>query len=89
MVCARPHRNLGILSLEEKTKEKENLSCRSGCVTYDTYIPLLEPQRHTWKDLHKVSTLPKVVILRQHFVHALTKICCRLICHKKILTQIF
>ena len=33
MVCARPHRNLGILSLEEKTKEKENISCRSGCVT--------------------------------------------------------
>jgi hypothetical protein len=33
MVCARPHRNSGILSLEEKTKKKENLSCRSGCVT--------------------------------------------------------
>jgi hypothetical protein len=30
MVCARPHRNSGILSLEEKMK---NLGCRSGCVT--------------------------------------------------------
>ena len=33
MVCARPHRNSWILLLEEKTKKKENLSCRSGCVT--------------------------------------------------------
>jgi hypothetical protein len=31
MVYARPHRNSGILSLEEKTKKK--FSCRSGCVT--------------------------------------------------------
>jgi hypothetical protein len=30
MVCARPHRNSRILSLEEKTK---NLGCHSGCVT--------------------------------------------------------
>jgi hypothetical protein len=30
MVCARPHRNSGILSLEEKMK---NLGCRSGYVT--------------------------------------------------------
>jgi hypothetical protein len=31
MVCARPRRNSGILSLEEKTKK--NFSRRSGCVT--------------------------------------------------------
>jgi hypothetical protein len=30
MVCARPRRNSGILSLEEKTKK---FSCHSGCVT--------------------------------------------------------
>jgi hypothetical protein len=32
MVYARPRRNSGILSLEEKTKKIKNLSCCSGCM---------------------------------------------------------
>jgi hypothetical protein len=39
MVCARPRRNSGILSLEEKTQK---FSCHSGCVTQVYLIVIVQ-----------------------------------------------
>jgi hypothetical protein len=56
---------------------------------YDPNVPLPKPKMNAWKALHRFVSLPIVLRPCQHVVHALPNICCRLVDHQKIRTQIF